>query len=153
MVQLRLVGEDYFDNFGNEGFTFTRKTVDFQQPDKTFNDYSQKVNLPATQMNNKLFQFYYNPNIQDGFNPFIKNECELWINNELFSTGALLFLEAQYKDGEIFQYSVQFFSDAANLKEGLKDKGLNDLPRYPNQLRPALKMFRLVKCFSILYRY
>lgn len=128
MVQLKLVGgEYYFDNFGNEGFSLTRKLIDFQKPDNTYNDFSQKVNLPATQRNNKLFQFYYNIAVQDGFNPFVKNECELWFNSELYSTGALLLLDVKWKDGEVFMYTVQFFSDTINLKEALKDKGLNDI--------------------------
>ena len=127
MVEVKLVGEEMFDLFGNEGFTYTRKIVDFQKPDLNYNDYSQSFKLPATKKNNKLFQHYYNVQVVDGFNPYSKNEAELWVNGELYSTGALLFISASYKDSVVHNYSVQFFSDTINLKDALNDKGLADL--------------------------
>ena len=106
MVEVKLVGEEMFDLFGNEGFTYTRKIVDFQKPDLNYNDYSQSFKLPATKKNNKLFQHYYNVQVVDGFNPYSKNEAELWVNGELYSTGALLFISASYKDSVVHNYSV-----------------------------------------------
>lgn len=126
-VKFKFVGEDYFDSFKDEPVQYTRKSIDFQKSDLTFNDFSKSFQLPATDTNNRLFQHYYDPSIIGGFNPFQNNKAEMWVNSDLLSTGNLTLIDIDLVDGKPRQYTVQFYSDTINLKDALQDKGLNQL--------------------------
>lgn len=126
-VQFKFKGGKFFDTFKDEPVNYTQKSIDFQKVDLTFNDFSKSFMLPATDINNALFSHYYDVGVLGGFNPFEKNEAEMWVNNEMYSAGVLTLLNISLKDDSPTQYNVQFFSDTIDLKAALKDNGLNDL--------------------------
>jgi hypothetical protein len=51
----------------------------------------------------------------------------MFVNQELYATGALQLIQIISENQLPLHYEVQFYSDAINLKEALKDKGLNEL--------------------------
>ena len=126
-VQFKLTGEEFFDSFDNEPINYTRKSVDFQKVDLTYSDFSQAFELPATTKNQGIFKHYSDITVVDGYNPFEKNDCEMWVNNELYASGALLLIRIKNEMNKPISYSVQFYSDVINLKDALADKGLSDL--------------------------
>ena len=69
-VRIKLDNEQrYFDTFRNEEITYTKKTIDFEKPDKVINDFSSSFTLPASPNNNALFGHYYAVDFGTPFNP------------------------------------------------------------------------------------
>ena len=127
-IRLKLTNEQrYFDSFGNEEITYTKKTIDFEKPDKVINDYSSSFTLPASPNNNALFGHYYAVDFASPFNPYQKNEAELWVGNELWSIGALQLQSVKMENGNPSNYKVQFYSDVVNLKAALNGLTIDKL--------------------------
>ena len=127
-IRLKLTNEQrYFDSFGNEEITYTKKTIDFEKPDKVINDYSSSFTLPASPNNNALFGHYYAVDFASPFNPYQKNEAELWVGNELWSIGALQLQSVKMENGKPSNYKVQFYSDVVNLKAALNGLTIDKL--------------------------
>ena len=126
-VKFRFIDQPFFDSFKDEAVNYSRKAVDFQKVDLTFNDFSKSFFIPATDNNNALFKHYYQPSIIDGFNPFTENKAEMWVNEELYSTGNITLLNIDLVDNNPQQYQIQFYSDTIDLKSVLKGKGIDQL--------------------------
>ena len=52
------------DLLNDENISLTQVIQDIRDIDKVFTDYSRTFNLPASEINNKLFKHWYNPDIQ-----------------------------------------------------------------------------------------
>ena len=127
-VRVKLVSASkFFDSFGDEEVTYTKKTIDFEKPDKVRNDFSSSFTLPASPNNNVLFGHYYSIDYASPFNPYQKNEAEVWIGNELWSVGALQLQSVKIENGKPSNYKVQFYSDVVNLKAALNGLTIDKL--------------------------
>lgn len=126
-VQFRFLGGLFFDNFKDESVNYSRKAVDFQKVDLTFNDFSKSFFIPATPINNQIFKHYYDPTVVDSFNPFSENKAEMWVNGELYSNGQITLIDIDVRDGVPEQYQIQFYSETIDLKSALGDKGIDQL--------------------------
>ena len=127
-VRIKLDNEQrYFDTFRNEEITYTKKTIDFEKPDKVINDFSSSFTLPASPNNNALFGHYYAVDFGTPFNPYKKNQAEIWVGNELWSIGALQLQSVKMENGKPSNYKVQFYSDVVNLKAALNGLTIDKL--------------------------
>lgn len=126
-VKFRFLDGLFFDSFKDEQVNYSRKAIDFQKSDVSFNDFSKSFFIPATTVNNGIFKHYYKPEVINSFNPFAENKAEMWVNNELYSTGQITLLGIDLEDNTPKQYSIQFYSDTIDLKSALKDKGIDQL--------------------------
>ena len=126
-VQFRFVDGEFMESFKDEPVVYSRKAVDFQKVDLSFNDFSKSFMIPATPTNNEIFKHYYRPEVINSFNPFTENKAEMWVNGELYSTGQITLIDIDVINGEPRQYSLQFYSDTIDLKSALRDKGIDQL--------------------------
>ena len=69
--------------FNDETITLTSKIQDVRDISKVFTDFSQTFTIPASKENNKIFQHWYNYNIDNGFDNRIQKRC--FIRNRLLS--------------------------------------------------------------------
>ena len=83
--------------------------------------------MPASPNNNALFGHYYAVDFASPFNPYQKNEAELWVGNELWSIGALQLQSVKMENGKPSNYKVQFYSDVVNLKAALNGLTIDKL--------------------------
>ena len=64
MVHLQLHIEDVpVELHDNEGMTITQSLQDVLDIQKIYTDYSRTFNVPASKVNNKIFQHFHNPEI------------------------------------------------------------------------------------------
>ena len=64
-VQL-FISDTRVDLFQDETISITDSIQNISDISKVFTPFSKSFNLPASATNNKIFQHYYNFNIQDG---------------------------------------------------------------------------------------
>jgi len=84
------VSQDYVivDLFNDENVTLTQVIQDVRDIDKVFTDYSQTFSLPASRVNNKLFQHWYNPDV-NGFDSNIQSDAIIELNYQPFKSGKI----------------------------------------------------------------
>jgi len=117
MLQLQI----YFDGqqvelFKDESIVLTQSIQDIKDIQKVFVPFTQTFNVPASKINNKIFQHFYNFNIE-GFDARKKTPSELYINYKLFKKGKIKLEGVQLKNNEPHTYKLTFFGDTINLKD------------------------------------
>ena len=68
MIGLQLYVENQLvEMFDDESITLTQTIQDVRNIDKIFSDFSRTFNVPASEINNKIFKHFYNYEILEGF--------------------------------------------------------------------------------------
>ena len=114
------------DLFNDESVTLTQSIQDVRDIEKVFTDFSQTFSVPASKLNNKVFQHFYNYNIE-GFDARVKRDSELFLNDELFRKGKIKLEGATTKNNKAHTYKITFFGSTVNLKDILGEDKISAL--------------------------
>ena len=106
--------------------SLTQVIQDVQDIDKVFTDYSRTFNLPASKLNNKIFKYWYNPDV-DGFDNQIMANAKIELNHFDFKTGKIQLEEVVMKNGVPSLYKVTFFGNTVSLNNLIGEDQLNNL--------------------------
>ena len=106
--------------------TLTQVIQDAKNIDKVFTDFTQTFNLPASKTNNKLFKYWFNPDIE-GFDnqQFAKARIEL--NHFYFKDGRIKLEEVVMRNNKPSLYKVTFFGSTVTLNDLIGEDKLNQL--------------------------
>jgi len=115
------------DLFQDETISITDSIQNVSDISKLFTPFSKQFNLPASQVNNKLFKHYYNFDIQDGFDARFTVNARIEINHTPFKSGKIRLNGVSMKDNHPHTYKVVFFGEPNSLKELFADEDLNAL--------------------------
>ena len=115
------------DLFQDESISITDSIQNISDISVVFTPFSKQFNLPASQVNNKLFKHYYNFDIQDGFDARFTVDARIEINHVPFKSGKLRLNGVSMKDNHPHTYKVVFFGEPNSLKELFADEDLNAL--------------------------
>lgn len=121
------------DLFDFEEIELTSSVQDVRDIEKVFTDYSRQFTLPASRVNNNIFNHYYNTNILNGFDARIKQRAYININGITFREGYLRLSEVVRRNGQPSSYKVVFFGSMVNLSQvvgELKLSSLSGLSKY-----------------------
>ena len=114
------------DLFNDENVSLTQVIQDVRDIEKIFTDYSRTFNLPASEVNNKLFKHWYNPDIE-GFDANIFSEAKIELNYQPFREGTIKLNEVTLKDNRPHTYKITFFGKTVNLNNLIGEDKLNNL--------------------------
>lgn len=114
------------DLFNDENVSLTQVIQDIRDIDKIFTDYSRTFNLPASEINNKLFKHWYNPDIL-GFDANIQSAAKIELNYQQFREGTIKLNEVTLKDNRPHTYKITFFGKTVSLNNLLGEDKLNNL--------------------------
>ena len=106
--------------------TLTQVIQDIRELDKVFTDYSKTFNLPASKVNNKLFQHWYNPDV-DGFDSQIMCNAKIELNYQPFKSGKIQLQEVRMNNNKPSIYKVTFFGKTVSLNNLMGDDQLDNL--------------------------
>jgi hypothetical protein len=118
--------------FSDESITITSKLQDARDISKVFTDFTQTFTVPASKENNKVFNHWYNYNIDNGFDNRIKKDALLEIDYSPFKKGKVQLQSVNLRDGEPFSYKLVFYGNTINLKDLLGDDELSNLDQLDN---------------------
>ncbi len=113
--------------FKDETILLTQTIQNARDIGSIFTDFSQSFTLPASKSNNILFEFYYNSDIETGFNANDKRSAQILLNGSLFRKGFLALDGVELKQNNPFSYKVTFFGETVDIKKQLKDLTLRNL--------------------------
>ena len=106
--------------------TLTQVIQDVKSIDKVFTDYSRTFNLPASKTNNKIFKYWYNPDVE-GFDNQIMANARIELNHFAFKEGKIRLESVTMKHGEPSLYKITFFGNAVTLNDLIGEDKLNNL--------------------------
>ena len=106
--------------------TLTQVIQDIKSIDKVFTDYSRTFNLPASKTNNKIFKYWYNPDVE-GFDNQIMANARIELNHFAFKEGKIRLESVTIKHGEPSLYKITFFGNAVTLNDLIGEDKLNNL--------------------------
>ena len=152
MVHLQLHIEDVpVELHDNEGMTITQSLQDVLDIQKIYTDYSRTFNVPASKVNNKIFQHFHNPEI-DGYDARAKKSAKLFVNYKPFKEGFIRLESVQMHNNSPKNYRITFFGSLTTLNNRIKDNKLADLGEIAFSINysPANVIAKLQEGSSIL---
>ena len=134
MQKLQLyIGSERIDLFKDEQVSFNQSIQNIKDPAKIFTEFTQTFTVPASKSNNKIFEHYYNFNIENGFDARNKVDGKIELNNIAFKQGYIRLEGVDLKLNKAYAYRITFFGETVNVKDLLRDTklaALGDLDQY-----------------------
>jgi hypothetical protein len=128
MRRLQLyIGTERVDLFKDESVSLTQTIKNVKELAKVFTEFTQTFSVPASSVNNKIFQHYYNFDISGGFDARIKADARLELNDLSFKDGKIRLEGVDLKNNVAHTYRITFFGSTVNLKDIFADEELSAL--------------------------
>jgi hypothetical protein len=128
MRRLQLyIGTERVDLFKDETVSLTQTIKNVKDLAKVFTEFTQTFSVPASSVNNKIFQHYYNFDISNGFDARKKADARLELNDLPFKDGKIALQGVELKNNVAHTYKITFFGNTVNLKDILGDAQLSSL--------------------------
>lgn len=115
------------DLFKDENFELNSSVQNINDISKTFSDFSQSFTVPASDTNNRIFQHYYNSDVDGSFNPNIRISSLIEIGSLPFRFGLIQLEDVKLKNAQPSSYTIRFFSKVVNLSDSFGDDELTAL--------------------------
>ncbi|MBP9794374.1 MAG: hypothetical protein KBC56_10305, partial [Flavobacterium sp.] len=113
--------------FKDEKISITSSVQNFNDIGKLYTDYSQSFTIPANATNNKIFKYWYENSLDDGFDHRVKYYGYIEIDTIPFRNGKFQLEKANKKNGAIESYTITFVGNLTQLKDRFKADKLNSL--------------------------
>lgn len=94
---------------------------------KTFSDFSQSFTVPSSNINNGIFQHYYNTDVDGTFNPNIRVLGYIELGSLPYKYGLIQLEDVKLKNQKPYAYTIRFFSSTLNLSDLVKEEELTSL--------------------------
>jgi hypothetical protein len=113
--------------FADESISITSSIQNFNDLGKIFTDYSKSFTVPASAVNNKIFSYWYENAVSDGFDQRKKYFGRIEIDDIPFRFGKFQLEKADKKDNMVESYTINFTGNLTQLKDRFKEDKLNSL--------------------------
>ena len=120
------------DLYNDEKVSLTMTLQDIRDIEKVRTDFTQPFTLPASDINNKIFKHWYNPDI-DGYNSNYRTPAILELNYLPFKKGFITLNSCKMKNGEPEFWNVTFLGETVDLKNVISEDQLDQLTWLDNQ--------------------
>ena len=128
MQKLQLyIGNERLDLFKDETVSLTQTIQNVKDIAKIFTEFTKTFSLPASPVNNRIFQHYYNFDILNGFDARNKVAASLELNTIPYKTGFVALQGVDLKNNSPHTYRITFYGNTVNLKDILGDEQLSSL--------------------------
>ena len=115
------------DLFNDENIEFTAKLADIEKLSNVFNDFTNSFTVPATALNNDLFQHYYDIDIDNSFNANIRVNAYIEIDSFPLRYGKIQLESIKLKNQKPDSYKITFYGGAIQLTDLFGDDTINKL--------------------------
>ena len=124
-----IVPNDYskIDLFKDENINVSSSIQNIQDLSKVYTDFSQSFTVPATPNNNKIFEYFYENDVDNKIDHNLRRYAYIEIGLTPFRSGKIQLEGSSIKDGKVEHYTVTFYGDLISLKDTFSNKKLSDL--------------------------
>lgn len=120
------------DLFEDEKISVTSAITDLSDISKTLTDFSQSFTVPATKNNNKIFKYWYENKIDNGFDSRVRILSYINLDGTLFRNGLIQLEKSNLKNNKAQDYTITFFGNLVSLKDKFSGLLLTDLKTNTN---------------------
>lgn len=113
--------------FNDEEIQINSSIQNIQDLAKVYTDFTQSFTIPASPHNNRLFEHFYQTDVDAENNPNIRRNAFIEIGTIPFRSGKMSIESSNVVKGRVESYSVTFYGDLTSLKDKFGDDTLKDL--------------------------
>ena len=113
--------------FSDEEIQINSSIQNVQDLAKVYTDFTQSFTIPASPRNNRLFEHFYQSDVNANDNPNIRRNAFIEIGTIPFRSGKISIESSNVVKGRVESYSITFYGDLTSLKDKFGDKTLKDL--------------------------
>ena len=121
------VGFVPLDLFKDEKIEINLNVKNLADISKIRSDFTQNFTIPCSPTNNKLFEYWYNAEVDGTFNANIRVDAYIEVNSIPFRFGSIQLDSCKLKKGFADSYSITFYGGGVNLSDKFGDDYLKDL--------------------------
>jgi|688.fasta_scaffold18570_8 hypothetical protein len=125
--QCRDLKYERLELFNDEKINLTLSVQNLSDISKTFTDFSQSFTVPGSVVNNKIFEHFYQNDVDGTLDYNIKRPAYIEIDFIPFRKGVVMLEKANLKNGLVDNYSISFFGQLTNLKDIFGEIKINQL--------------------------
>jgi hypothetical protein len=125
--QCRDLRYERLELFNDEKINLTLSVQNLSDISKTFTDFSQSFTVPGSVVNNKIFEHFYQNDVDGTLDYNIKRPAYIEIDFIPFRKGVVMLEKANLKNGLVDNYSISFFGQLTNLKDIFGEIKINQL--------------------------
>jgi hypothetical protein len=113
--------------FNDEEIQINSSIQNIQDLAKVYTDFTQSFTIPASPRNNRLFEHFYQSDVNANDNPNIRRNAFIEIGTIPFRSGKISIESSNVVKGRVESYSITFYGDLTSLKDKFGDDSLKDL--------------------------
>lgn len=116
------------ETYGDLDINIIYNISDIRNPESIKSNYTKQFDIPATKLNNKFFEgILYNGYFPNEFNPNLKVDCQLMVDDSEIIDGYLQLVEIKKNAGVVDSYSIIIYGEISSIFSKLNDLYLRDL--------------------------
>jgi len=125
-VSIYIQGQQ-IDLFDDENIVMNLNVKNLSDISKLISDFTQGFHVPASNVNNKIFTYWFNADLDGTFNANLRIEANIEVNSLPYKTGTIQMDSAAMKSGLPYSYELTFFSKGISLNDAFGDDTLRVL--------------------------
>ena len=125
-VQVYIEGSK-IELFEDEQINVTSSVQNIADISKVFTDFSQSFTVPASTVNNAIFQHFYQSDVDSTIDHNIRRSAVIEIDLTTFRRGKIQIEKANVKNGQPENYQLTFYGEIRTLKDLFGEDKLNNL--------------------------
>ena len=125
-VQVYIEGKK-IELFEDEQINVTSSVQNISDISKVFTDFSQSFTVPASTVNNAIFQHFYQSDVDSTIDHNIRRNAVIEIDLTTFRRGKIQIEKANVKNGMPENYQLTFYGEIRTLKDLFGEDKLNQL--------------------------
>lgn len=125
-IQLYIEGQR-LEMFQDESVEITQSIRNVRDISKVFTTFTKQFTVPASKVNNRVFEHYYNFDIVDGFDARIRKDAFIELNYLPFKKGKIRLDGVDMRNNKPYAYRITFFGSVVELKDVLGEDKLPSL--------------------------
>jgi hypothetical protein len=153
-VQIYIEGKR-LELFNDEKIEINSSVQNIQDIAKVFTDFSQSFTVPASTINNQIFQHFYQSDVNSTINHQIRRDAKIEIDLTNFRTGKIQIEKSNLKNGSVESYTLTFYGDIVTLFDLIGDEKMNtlDLSAYSHLYTGSEVQSRVTSTADLDVRY
>jgi hypothetical protein len=125
-VQVYIEGQK-IELFEDEQINVTSSVQNINDISKVFTDFSQSFTVPASTVNNEIFQHFYQTDVDGTIDHNIRRNALIEIDLTTFRRGKISIEKANIKNSHAENYQLTFYGEIRTLKDLFGEDKLNQL--------------------------
>jgi len=125
-VQVYIEGQR-LELFNDEQIQVTSTQQNVADISKTYTDFSQSFTVPASEINNAIFQHFYQSDVDSTLDHNLRRNAFIEIDLTFFRRGKIQIDKAQLKNGKAESYSLSFYGEGRTLLDYFGEDLLSNL--------------------------